>query len=381
MWYLDTERLENIEIGAGILGTGGGGNPYYGKLWVRRLLAEGASIRIVSPQEVPDEALVVSVGSMGAPIVSGERMLRGTESLVALRTLEEHLGRPATHLIPGEIGGSNALRPMALGALTGLPLVDGDGMGRAFPELQMETFCIYGVPATPAAIGDIYHNVVLFPSLRDAATLERYARAVTVQMGGSSGFAFPAMSGAAARRTCIPLTISLSEAIGAAVRAARRAHEDPVAAVLEVAGGHRLFQGKVIDVQRRMAAGFARGMLELEGLGPDRGDRMTIEIQNEYLIARRNADVVAVVPDLVCLVDRDTAEPVATEVVRYGLRVAVLGIPAPARLKTAEALAVVGPTAFGYPDVEYRPLPGVYGGDRLAGEERAGRQLGSDAQH
>ena len=372
MWYLDAERLENLEIGAGILGTGGGGNPYYGKLWVRRLLAEGAAIRIVSPQEVPDEALVVSVGTMGAPIVSVERVLRGTESLVALRALEEHLGRPATHLIPGEIGGSNALRPLALGALAGLPVIDGDGMGRAFPELQMETFCIYGVSATPAAIGDIYHNVVLFPSLRDAATLERYARALTVQMGGSAGFAFPAMSGAAARRTCIPLTLSLSDAIGGAVRAARRAHEDPVAAVLAVAGGQVLFQGKVVDVERRLAAGFARGMLALEGLGSDRGARLTIDIQNEYLIARRDGEVVATVPDLVCLVDRETAEPVATEVVRYGLRVAVLGIPAPARLKTAEALAVVGPGAFGYRDVEYRPLPGLYGGDRLARRESEG---------
>ena len=369
MWELNAEQLENIEIGAGILGTGGGGNPYYGKLWVRRLLAEGASIRIARPDEVPDEALVVSVGSMGAPVVSGERVLRGTESLVALRALEKHLGRPATHLIPGEIGGSNALRPLALGALAGLPVIDGDGMGRAFPELQMETFCIYGVPATPAALADIHHNVVLFPSLRDAATLERYARAVTVQMGGSAGYAFPAMSGAVARRTCIPLTLSLSEAIGVAVRAARRAHTDPVTAVLEVIGGQVLFQGKVIDVQRRLAAGFARGLLELEGLGTDRGDRLTIAIQNEYLIARRNGEVVATVPDLVCLVDRETAEPVATEVVRYGLRVAVLGVPAPARLKTAEALAVVGPGAFGYSDVEYRPLPGVYGGDRLAGQQ------------
>lgn len=66
-------------------------------------------------------------------------------------------------------------------------------------------------------------------------------------------------------------------------------------------------------------------------------------------------------PDLICLVDAETAEPVTTEVVRYGLRVVVLGIPAPAMLKTPEALAVVGPAAFGYPDVPYAPLSGWYG--------------------
>jgi DUF917 family protein len=71
--------------------------------------------------------------------------------------------------------------------------------------------------------------------------------------------------------------------------------------------------------------------------------------------------VVATVPDLICLVDELTAEPVTTEVVRYGLRVQVLGIPAPLLLRTDRALPVVGPAGFGY-DVEYRPLPGVYRG-------------------
>ncbi|MDW8058888.1 MAG: DUF917 domain-containing protein [Thermomicrobium sp.] len=368
---LDEATLEALAIGAGILGTGGGGNPYYGKLYVRRLLREGRRVRIVAPEDVPDEALVVSVGGMGAPTIGIERIHRGDEPLVALRALERHLGRPATHLVPGEIGGANALRPLAVAALADLPVVDGDGMGRAFPELQMDTFAIYGVPATPAALADIYHNVVLFPALRDAVTLERYARAVTVQMGGAAGFAFPAMSGAELRRVVIPYTVTLAVELGAAILDARRRHADPVAAALAVTGGSVLFRGKIVDVERRLAAGFARGMVRLEGIGEDRGSELRIDFQNENLIARRDGEVVAVVPDLICLVDQETAEPVTTEVVRYGLRVAVLGIPAPAMLRTPEALAVVGPAAFGYPDVEYRPLPGIYGGDRIAAQRAA----------
>ena len=50
-----------------------------------------------------------------------------------------------------------------------------------------------------------------------------------------------------------------------------------------------------------------------------------------------------------------------TELLRYGLRIAVLGIPAPGLLKTEKALRVIGPAAFGYPDVPYRPLAGRYG--------------------
>jgi uncharacterized protein len=218
MWRVDEDRLESIAIGAGILGTGGGGNPYYGKLHARRLLRSGAEVRVVEPRELPDDALVVSVGSMGAPTVGVERIPRGDECLVALRALERHVGREATHLIPSEIGGGNSTRPMVVAAMTGLPVIDADGMGRAFPELQMDTFSIYGVPSTPAALADVYHNVTLFPHLRDALTLERYARAVTVQMGGSAGYAFPAMSGADVKRAGIPMTLTLASRIGEAVR-------------------------------------------------------------------------------------------------------------------------------------------------------------------
>ncbi len=374
VWELDEACVEALAIGAGILGTGGGGNPYYGKLYVRRLLREGRRVYIVAPEDVPDDALVVSVGGMGAPTIGIERIHRGDEPLAALRALEQYLGQSVTHLVPGEIGGANALRPLAVAALAELPVVDGDGMGRAFPELQMDTFAIYGISATPAALADIEHNIVLFPRLRDAYTLERYARAVTVQMGGAAGFAFPVMSGTELRRVVIPYTISLAVQLGEAVLSARKEHTDPVAAALAVTGGSLLFYGKVIDVERRLSAGFARGTVRLEGLGEDRGSELQIEFQNENLIARRDGQVIATVPDLICLVDQETAEPVTTEVVRYGLRIAVLGIPAPAMLRTPEALAVVGPAAFGYRDVAYHPLPGTYGGDRLAAERSATTQ-------
>ncbi len=62
------------------------------------------------------------------------------------------------------------------------------------------------------------------------------------------------------------------------------------------------------------------------------------------------------VPDLICIVATADAEPITTELLRYGQRVAVIGVPCHPRLRTSEALEVVGPRAFGY-DVEYRPLP------------------------
>jgi len=136
VWEINEETVRWIAAGAGILGTGGGGNPYYGQLQMLRLLRGGAKVRIADAGEIPDDAVCVSVGGMGAPTIGIEKIRRGDESLVALRALEAHTGREAEYLISGEIGGSNALAPMIVAAHTGLPVIDGDGMGRAFPGLQ-----------------------------------------------------------------------------------------------------------------------------------------------------------------------------------------------------------------------------------------------------
>jgi uncharacterized protein len=56
------------------------------------------------------------------------------------------------------------------------------------------------------------------------------------------------------------------------------------------------------------------------------------------------------------MVDLESGEAITTEVLRYGLRVAVLGLPCHDLMRTPEALKVFGPRAFGY-DVDFRPLP------------------------
>jgi DUF917 family protein len=362
MWDVTEETLDALEIGAGILGTGGGGNPYLGKLEALQQLRSGKTIHVVSLDELADDAFVTTAGGIGSPTVGIERIGRGDECVQAMRALERHMRRRFTHVIPGEIGGANSMRPMIVAAYMGIPIIDGDGMGRAFPELQMDTFSIYGVSPTPGALADPRGHEVIFDKIADPVTLERYARAVTIQMGGAAGYAFPPMTAEDVRRTAIPGTVTLAIEIGRAVRAARAALANPVDAALAVAGGKRLFHGKIVDVERRLLGGFARGVLQLEGSGADSGRSLRIDFQNENLIARTDAgEILAVVPDLICLVDEDSAEPVTTEIVRYGLRVVALGIPAPQILKTPQALDVIGPAAFGYTDVPYVPLPGTYG--------------------
>lgn len=348
---LTSQDIEAIAVGAGILGTGGGGNVYVAKLWIRRLLEGGQAIELRPLDAIADDAWVASCGGIGAPTVSFEKLPRGDEELRAMRAVEELVGAPMAAVISSEIGGANAMRPMAVAAQAGIPVLDGDGMGRAFPELQMETFAIYGVPPVPAAIADDKGAVTVWEERMEARDLERVARARCIEMGGSAGMA-QAMRGADMKRSAIPGTVSLALRLGRAVLDARQRKADPIAAALGVTGGRVLLRGKIVDVERRTTRGFARGSVRIAGDGAE----LTIDFQNEHLIARDRAGaVVASVPDLLCIVASDDAEPIGTELLRYGYRVTVLGIPANPLLKTPEALKLIGPRAFGY-DVDFAPL-------------------------
>ena len=346
-----------IAIGAGILGTGGGGSTYLNRLRLENeLRARGGAVPIIRADDVPDEALVCAVGGMGAPTVSNEKLQEGQEIARAVRALEEHLRQRIYAIIIGEIGGGNALGPMITALQCGAPVVDGDSMGRAFPELQMDTFMIYGLPPAPFVLSDAHGNVVIFERIGSAKQAEAFARSLTIEMGGSAGLVMPVMTGQQMKATIIRDTLSLAKRIGDAVLDCRARSIEPAATVAALCNGVILFTGKIIDVERRTVQGFARGKLKISAF--DNFERqLEIDFQNENLIARSNSQVLCTVPDLITLISLDDGEPIGTESLRYGLRVAVLALPAPIELKTPEALAVVGPRAFGY-DVDFAALSG-----------------------
>ena len=361
-WKLTHDDCESIAIGAGILGTGGGGNPYLGKLRIQRLLKEGYSVEIIDLDDLTDDMLVCEVGHMGAPTVGVEKLSCDEESLWAIGGLESYINKKIDAIICAEVGGSNSIAPMVAGALTNKPVVDADAMGRAFPQMQMSTHFLAGISSTPAVMVDEKGNRIVFGSLIDSFTLEKFGRDVCVLMGASSLLAGTVMRGSEARVTSVRRTLTLAKRIGDAVREARKNKASYVDAVLNLTGGHELFIGKLIDVQRRTTGGFARGQMIIEGLDAYRGEFLHVAFQNENLVAWRGSrdergEVVACVPDLICSLATETGDPITTEELRYGLRITLLAIPCTDKFRTPEALEVVGPTAFGYPEVTYDPLP------------------------
>jgi DUF917 family protein len=351
---LGAEQIEDVARGAAILGTGGGGDPYLGKLVALRALEEHGPPTVIDPDEVADDALVALPIMVGAPVPLIEKLSIGPEVASVYSALDRFLEGRLFALMSAEMGGVNSLIPLALAARLGVPLVDGDAMGRAYPELNLLTLTLYGIPASPFALADEHGNHVVI-SGADNEWVERIARAAVVEFGAICPGMGYAVTGAQLREAAVLRTLGYAESIGRAIREAHEHKLDAIDAVLRVTGGFALFHGKIVDVQRRTAHGWSLGEAVLEGLEEFSGSRMEVHFQNENLVAIRDGRHVATVPDLITIIDADSGEAITTEHLRYGFRVIVLGVPCDEKWRTEAGVALGGPRHFNY-DIDYVPL-------------------------
>lgn len=171
-----------------------------------------------------------------------------------------------------------------------------------------------------------------------------------------------------------------------------------------------LFRGKIVGVERRLFKGHSYGEVVVGALGEDEdediarhpsqdaeprsatpedvrtrrvppmhavatGGTLRIPFKNENIYAEHVSSddsaprIIASVPDLISVLDTASGRALGVPGFRYGLRVTVLGIcAAPQWTDTARGLDIGGPGAFGFDQVEYKPI-GVYKRPRSVLEE------------
>jgi uncharacterized protein len=349
------DDIESLAVGAWILGTGGGGSPYLGLLNMRRLYAEGHRVGLMSPLDLADDDRVAVVSNMGAPLVGQERLADSRNIARAVQMQEEHHGWKFRAVMSLEIGGNNSIQPLMAAAHLALPVVDADTMGRAYPEAQMTSVAVGGLKPYPCALYDPRGIEAIVTQVPDWKWMERASRKICVEMGSIASTCKAPRTGAEVKEWGIHFTTSKAIGIGARVRAARRDHTDPIEAVLDEGRGKVLFRGKVVDVARRTTEGFLRGTATVEGLDDDRGSRLKLAFQNEWVVAWRDGAPIAMSPDLICVLDTVSGNAFGTETIRYAMRVTVIALPAPAVFLSPKGLQHVGPRAFGY-DIEFNSV-------------------------
>ena len=353
---LDPGALRALARGCAVLGAGGGGDTYLTLLQALQATEDYGPVPLVDLDELPDDSLIMPCGGIGAPTVSIEKLENGDEGERLREELEFLTGRRVAALMAGEIGGGNGVLPIAWAAGMGLPLVDADGMGRAFPEVPQVTMQLAGIPASPAVMTDERGNLIVFQTI-SSDWMERLERAAAAEFGGAASSTEFSLTAAEARTATIHGSVSLAIRIGEAVTGAAG---DPVAALIAEIGAFRLITGKVLDVERQTRSGFVRGSVVIEGLGADAGRLLRLELQNENLVALERGKVLASVPDLITVLDTETADAISTERLRYGQRVTVIGFPCDPVWRTDRGIAATGPRMFGY-DFDYVPVEDLAG--------------------
>ena len=345
MRELSLDDIESLAVGAWILGTGGGGSPYHALISLRRLFAAGTRIRLMDPAALEDDDRVAVVSVMGAPLVAQERLTDSRLIARAVAAMQEHLGRPFRAVMAVEIGGANGMQPLLAAAHLGIPVVDADAMGRAFPEAQMTTFAVGDLAPCPLTSVDPRGGEVIVSRVPSWTWMERTSRKVCTEFGSLAATCKAPRTGAEVKRWGIPRTTSQAIRLGHAVREANRTHRDPIETILEAEGGKRLFSGKVVEVERRTTEGFLRGKALVRTAG---NETLTLDFQNEWAVVWKDGRPVASTPELICVLDSDTGEAIGTEMIRYGQRIAAVVLPSPELFLSEKGLEHVGPQAFGY---------------------------------
>ena len=350
MRKIGIQEIEDIALGATLLGAGGGGDPYIGKLTAIGAVKECGEVELIGIDEVPDGAFIMPAASMGAPTILAEKGVGANEFAKLFDMVSRYYGKPIYATMPIEAGGVNSMLPIAAAARL--------GMGRAFPELQMVTFTIGGASATPMAFIDEKGNSGILDTITNKWT-EDIARAATMTMGGTLTVALFCMDVDACKQYGVHGIVTRSEELGRAIRTAKdeaaAAGLTPEEFFLKFTGGHKLFKGKISDVLRETRGAFNFGRVVLEGIGEDRGSQAFVDFQNENLSCVVDGQIKATVPDLICLVDPDTFTPVPTDALKYGKRVLAVGLECFHLWRTQAGLDLVGPRYFGI-DTDYIPV-------------------------
>lgn len=359
MKTIGLEHLEDLALGSVFLATGGGGDPHVPMLIAREAIKQYGPAQVIQPEELDDDAFVVTIGSVGAPTVSLELLPSLDDAARTLAAFEKHVGRKVDAIASFEIGGGNSLIPLCAAVGANVPVIDGDGMGRALPEAQMMSYPIAGVRPTPAVACDYAGNIATF-EVDTTEIYERHIRSFSMAAGGMVTAAEHPMTGAELKRSIIPGTLSFSVELGKTLRE-NRGQADGLASPLQALFSQsmygecrHIFTGKVIDKATQIVGGYDIGSAEVEGFDGG-GERLTVNIKNEYLLAKIAGKVVASVPDLITIVDFETGVPINAERLRYGQRVSVFATGCPDFYRTPQALKVVAPRCFGF-DIDYVPI-------------------------
>lgn len=342
MFTISHNNIEDLAVGAALLGSGGGGSTAYGLMAAKYAIEKYGDVSIISLDSLKDDALIVPLGNMGAPLVGIERLSHDVELEAILNEIEKKYDRTPDALAITEIGGGNAFTPFYIAGKLGLPIVDGDLIGRAFPQLQMISPTVHGLKPETCYMSDIFGNTFTI-NCKDMKLVEKYARQITVALGSSAPIVLHVLTGKIATQTMISNSVSRACTLGNILLNSKENQKTPISALMKSVDCKHLGTGSITDVNQVIENGFLIGSITIEN---ELMEIWNVECQNEYLFVYKNNECIAQTPDIIALIDSESGQPISSEAVSFGIRVDIVSLKSPEIWYSAPGLDLVGPKVF-----------------------------------
>ena len=378
-----TKKLTNIQEatdfvrGCTFYATGGGGLPENGIESLMSEINEKGFVQITDISEIPDDAVAVCPFLMGSIAPHDEATLKEMAGFGFIDGVNKEKARlitmgsegayyrynnktgivagvKTTVVVPIELAGANTSGPISAGSSLGMMAVDGDYCGRAIPEILQITPYLYDRKWLPVASVDEWDNVCIIKKATNLRVVERIGKLISAGAYGLAGQAGFIMSGKELKETVIAGTLSKSYELGKFIREAQEAHLDHIPQkIAEKVGGWVLAEGKRTDFEDEDRIGYYWGTTTIQS---DAGDEYKIWFKNENHVCWKNGEPFVSSPDLICVVDRHTGEPIPNPKMRQAQDVAIIVLPCDERLRQDKIKKVLDPQYFGFEDISYVPV-------------------------
>lgn len=358
---LSVSDIEDLIVGATILGVGGGGNPAQGQKSLMEQYNLGNKLQVWSLDEFSDKDLFASpyfVGSVAPPDPNKKKAPKIVDDpiTVAFRLLEGKLGKRVSATVATEIGGGNTAASIAIAAKQDIPTVDGDLMGRAGPELHQSTTHIFGASMAPAAIASETGNEILverYASIDDYEAIARYASVVS---GGHVAVVDSPLKTETAQKCVVKGTLTKCIELGRVRRETIAAGKDPVEEISRTLdNGSVIFEGEVLEYSWKDDRGFLFGDAKVKGSGKYSGKTLKSWIMNEHIMSWIDEAPAVMPPDLIIFLESDTGLGITNDRLRKNMKVKVIGASIDRVWRRERGLELFGPRRFGL-NYDYVPF-------------------------
>ena len=303
-------------------------------LLIKKLIAKKGNLKLINLSSLNNDDLILPTAFVG-PIMGKENLLNEKAFNVLLYEFKKHYGKLPAAIMPGEIGGANGLFPLIMSAITDIPILDGDLLGRAFPEVQM---------ASPNVIGDVSCAPTFLISEKGAAEIllitnikemEKAARSIAEKWGGCAIIGVYCMNVLQAKSSIIKGSITKAIKLGDIINS----DDNVLSKLCNFTNGEVIFTGKVKSIKRDIIKGFLTGNIEIVN---KRNQNYKIFYKNEYLVAYYGKNIVAKTPDVISILDATSYTPITSEKLLLEEKVLVLTCPSDNIWYTKKGLKLVG---------------------------------------